>query len=190
MRARVPRRGMSSAASALRAPLLVRLSSLTGVVEGGNGSTGWTYGGVTPGAGIGSQFANTADNFMRSGDGQFYCTLRVLSAGLTGAVGLALANNAAGYTAFAYGVYADNGQADAYQMISSGAAGGAPNGTALARVDGDVVRFRRAGTSIYCEVFRSSWTVLHTWTAASTAAIYPAVSIAGTNTRFDALTVR
>lgn len=152
----------------------VRFSALTSVTESGDATAGYTY---TSSAGFSTANAAGSDKSLQSGqDGYVRSTL--LSVGNVNLVGLKTVNTSAVYNQFAYALY--RGTSTAYQTVTNNTGAGTVNGTSLVPTAGDWLRIRRAGTNIYGEVSRDSgatWTIVHTWTSASTAQLYPGLNI-------------
>jgi lysophospholipase L1-like esterase len=83
-------------------------------------------------------------------------------------VGLSTLANPGGFSDYTYGFFMDAAAGGAYSVL-----GGGTNAN-LASAQGDTIRLRRAGTTVYAEVQRSggtTWLLGATWSGASTAAL-------------------
>lgn len=162
------------------APL--RFTALAANVTESGDSNGYTYT-----AGAGANLTNSASggasrSLPASTDGWWGGQLTVR--GGTGICLLALDTTAAtqAYTANEYAIYS-NGTTN-YRTVTNGAGNGSVNGAAIAPAVGHYLRLRRAGTSLFAEVSTdggATYSILHTWTGVTTAALYPMLAIEASN---------
>jgi hypothetical protein len=95
------------------------------------------------------------------------------------ALGLNTSGTNSNSGSWTYGVYCDQTVNANYRMITSGSGGGAAD-TNVAAATSDVVRLRRAGTTLTAEISKDSgtnWTVVKTWTSVTTSKLYPHFSL-------------
>jgi hypothetical protein len=154
---------------------IVRFGALVGVTEGALGSAGYPYTSTT--ANLATSYTNTPSRWIASGtDG--WVQVRVSNpANLSVILGLDLnATSASYYTGYSHGVFPGVNGTARYRVVSTG---GAVADASVTRTPlaNDLMRLRRAGTSVFAEISSdngASWSSpIHTWTGASTANIYP-----------------
>jgi hypothetical protein len=146
----------------------IRFTQLTGINEGGT-SPNFTYTGATTAA-YSSQLGLSNQGLQSGVDGSMQLTL-ITSVTDGFILGLTTSSTPVAYGSLPYGIYC-NGNSGAYKVITSGSpvAGNTINN--LARANGDWVRLRRTGTTVYAEVCKDgiNWQIFHSWTGVPTSA--------------------
>jgi hypothetical protein len=147
---------------------VIRFTQLTGINEGGT-SPNFTYTGATTAA-YSSQLGLSNQGLQSGVDGSMQLTL-ITSVTDGFILGLTTSSTPVAYGSLPYGIYC-NGNSGAYKVITSGSpvAGNTINN--LARANGDWVRLRRTGTTVYAEVCKDgiNWQIYHSWTGVPTSA--------------------
>jgi uncharacterized repeat protein (TIGR02059 family) len=152
---------------------VLRLTSLTGVTETADSTLGYDYAPTSSGtAGFGQNvYAASGTALPASTDGYFGFIVGGLStAGTTGAPACAGFKTSSGNGPYSSQLISLYGNSSGYQQL-----GGATAGTSAVPTVGDILRLRRAGTTVYAELSRnsgSSWSTLFTWTGITTAQLY------------------
>jgi len=176
--------GPQSAASntvtpAVAAVTYTRLNSLTNVTESGTGPYSYAYSGsggswLDGSGGVSNQLAANTD-------GSIAMTINVVAAANGLLLALSSGSAKVPYTGTLYAVYVNDSDGK-YKTITGGNPGTSTASNVAAQV-GDILRLRRAGSSLVAEVARSAsptaWTTLRTWTGVTTAAVYFQVDISG-----------
>ena len=156
----------------------VRFGTATGMTEGGDAVSGWSYTGSA--SQWTTQFCFDADlSLAASEDGEVSCKTNGSAAADSSILGFDTVNTTGYYTGYEYGIYG-KGSTGFYVLVTAGTPNGVPGTDASrARVDGDLMRLRRSGTSIFAEVSSddgANWDEIHEWTSASTAQLYPRIN--------------
>jgi len=172
----------------------LRFASLAGAVET-TGADGAVYGGASGGGTQSTQYGYGSTIVIPSrSDGWFQARVRVLNpgAGLASAiVGLATVDTNTSFSAYAYGLHADQGAPTpyTYRVVTAGALGNTANLAQVVRQDGDVLRLRRNGSSVIAEVSRGgdqAFVPVHVWTADGGTALFPRFAIGAQDTQVQA----
>ena len=127
-----------------------------------------------------TEAAGSSVGIPASTDGYFGIVIENNPSGATQGpvLGVMTSAAAAGYTSFAYGIYA--GATTNYILITGGTPNGTPD-TAVAVAAGDFVRLRRitASNQLVAEISKNSgstWTITKTWSGVTTAKLYMGVN--------------
>jgi hypothetical protein len=162
-------------------PTAVRMAAGT-FTESGDGTAGWNY--AFAGVAVAE---NPSLTLASSADGSFRATIGGTLTGNGGVIGWHTAATGASWNTPALGGFV-NGGTGKYAPYNVGlpTANGDGNITAVV---GDVVRTRRSGTTVYFEVSQGggAYTVVHTYTGATTAKLYPIITSSDGTDRFNNL---
>lgn len=155
----------------------MRLTTLgANIVESGTGP--WNYAaspGISTYTNTPAQSGSSAVKLASGQDGYFGATLIYASAASNPIIGCSASASNVAFTGMAYGVYLDS----SYKTINGGSGGGGVDAV-VAPASGDMVRLRRAGTSLFGEVSKdggSTYTIIKTWTGV-TGDLWPHIEVA------------
>jgi hypothetical protein len=169
----------------------VRMTALGAyVVESGDATAGWNYyGNPANGGNIqdDTHGASSTKKLAASADGHIRCKITGISGDngnpFKGVFGFDL-DPTVTERGTLYGLYyGHDGSANVYYANAGQYNTVALNGTVLAPANNDEIRVRRAGTNIVLEVSKNagtSWTVVHTYSSASQAALYGKLHVSNT----------
>jgi hypothetical protein len=147
-----------------------------GTIETGDVNIGWSY--EYPTDGFGTKSSGNADKSM-VGDGYVQATLQAFGSGSY--INLQLAETATPGNASTSKLAIFQNVLGATWRVYDDGANPVANGSAIPTAAGDVVRLQRVGTALTAWISKnggSTWTLLHTATATSSATLWPRAGVA------------